>query len=127
MATKGHKPAGGIGSKNVTHKPVRTGAGARAVNKKYISQIGTSVGNHVQTSVEGGGKTLHGVRADPYKGRSFDPVPFGNELVNNIGKGGPGAGRTLYGQSGLQGQHGSVNPGGPKLTNTKNQWPDAKR
>jgi hypothetical protein len=31
----------------------------------------------------------------------------------NVGGGGCGTGRTLYGQSGSQGQHGSVNPGNP--------------
>jgi hypothetical protein len=48
-------------------------------------------------------------RGEPlHSGRSFQPVKFGNELATNVGKGGPGTGRTLYGQSGLQGQHGPV-------------------
>ena len=33
---------------------------------------------------------------------------LGNEVALNVGGGGPGAGRTLYGQSGVQGQHGPV-------------------
>jgi hypothetical protein len=109
-----HKAAGGIRSKNVTHKPVRTGVGARAVNVKWPAQVGLSRGNRVQNSLEGGGgKVLQGVRAEPYKGQSFKPVPLGNSLVNNVGAGSPGAGRTLYGQSGSQQQYGKANPGNP--------------
>jgi hypothetical protein len=40
---------------------------------------------------------------------------MGNKVALNVGKGGPGAGRTLYGKSGVQGQHGSVNPGQSRL------------
>ena len=123
-----HKPAGGIGSKNVVAKPVRTGAGARAVNKDWPATVGLSRGNRVQGALEGGGgAVLKGVRADPYKGASFKPAPLGNSLVNNVGQGGPGKGRTLYGQSGMQGTHGPVNPGANDRPSTKNQWPDAKR
>jgi hypothetical protein len=35
-------------------------------------------------------------------------VPFGNEVALNVGKGGCGTGRTLYGQAGTQGTHGDV-------------------
>jgi hypothetical protein len=52
------------------------------------------------------GEPLHG-------GRSFQPVPFGNAVALNVGKGGCGTGRKLYGQAGSQGQHGNVNPGNP--------------
>jgi hypothetical protein len=44
-------------------------------------------------------------------GSGFKKVPLGNELTTNVGKGGPGAGRTLYGKSGMQGQHGPSAPG----------------
>ena len=105
----GHRPAGGVESRNVVSKPVKTGVGARAVNKNWPAQVGGSRGNRVQGALEsGGGKVLTGVRAEPYKGPSFKLVPLGNALVNNVGKGGPGKGRTLYGQSGLQGTHDQV-------------------
>jgi hypothetical protein len=32
----------------------------------------------------------------------------------NVGKGGCGTGRTLYGQAGSQGTHGATNPGEPR-------------
>src|SRR5215472_6471973 len=104
--SKGHKPAGGIAGKNVTQKPVKTGVGARAVNVKWPAQVGASRGNRVQVAeTGGGGKVLSGVRAAPYAGPSFKPVPLGNALVNNVGKGGPGTGREVL-MSGTQGQHG---------------------
>jgi hypothetical protein len=41
---------------------------------------------------------------------------MGNEIALNVGKGGPGTGRTLYGQCGTQGQHPNGNPNGkPKV------------
>jgi hypothetical protein len=40
--------------------------------------------------------------------RNFQPTKFGNEVALNVKGGGPGTGRTLYGQSGTQGQHGPV-------------------
>ena len=102
---KGHRPAGGIASKNVVAKPVRTGVGARGVNVKWPATVGASRGNRVQGAIEsGGGKVLTGVRADPYAGPSFKPVPLGNALVNNVGKGGPGTGREVF-KSGTQDQH----------------------
>jgi hypothetical protein len=107
-----HKAAGGIKSRNIVEKPVKTGVGARGVDKKWVSQIGQSMGNKATNK----SKIMHGVRAvDPYKGESFRPVPLGNALVNNVGKGGPGTGRDVR-ACGSQGQHGSVNPGGPKRT-----------
>jgi hypothetical protein len=47
--------------------------------------------------------------------------------VNNVGAGGPGVGRNLYGKSGLQGTYGAVNRGEGRIANTKGQWPDSKR
>jgi hypothetical protein len=41
-------------------------------------------------------------------GRGYDGAKYGNELATNVGKGGPGTGRTLYGQCGTQGTHGEV-------------------
>jgi hypothetical protein len=96
-----YKPAGGIKSKNVVAKPVRTGPGAKAVNKRWVSDIGQSKGNHVN-SAEGGGKTLHGVRAYPHKGPSFNPGIQGNKVAAATVCG-PGGSRVIY-KSG--GQHG---------------------
>jgi hypothetical protein len=38
-------------------------------------------------------------------------VPLGNVVARNVGGGGPGTGRNLYGQSGFQSQYGASNPG----------------
>jgi hypothetical protein len=103
MAMKGHIPGGGIASNKVTERPVRTGTGSHSTSVGAIGQLGQKVGDHVTRQ----GST--GYRGEPFhSGRSFQPVKFGNELATNVGKGGPGVGRTLYGQSGLQGQHGPV-------------------
>jgi hypothetical protein len=48
--------------------------------------------------------------------KSFQPVPYGNQLVNNVGKGGPGAGREVM-ACGSQGQHGSAAPGNAPAKN----------
>jgi len=42
-----HRPAGGLKSKNVTERPVRVGPGARAIDKNWVGQIGSSQGNHI--------------------------------------------------------------------------------
>jgi hypothetical protein len=105
MAThrSGHKPGGGIASKQHVSIPVRTGTGSRSTNVGAVGQLGQKQGDHVTRE----GST--GYRGEPFhSGRSFQPVKFGNELATNVGKGGPGAGRTLYGQAGSQGQHGDV-------------------
>jgi hypothetical protein len=49
--------------------------------------------------------------------KSFQPVPFGNEVALNVGKGGPGAGREVM-SCGSQGQHGSAAPGNAPAKNT---------
>jgi hypothetical protein len=88
--------------------PVKYGQPAHRKRHEGVSRIGQSMGNKTTEHhriisnverVEGG--VIAGVGS----------VPLGNELAKNVGKGGPGAGRTLYGQCGTQGTHGPVNPG----------------
>jgi hypothetical protein len=78
-----------------------------------------------------GDKETHGRGSTGYKGerlhnpeKNFQPVKFGNELATNVGRGGPGTGRTLHGQSGSQGCHGQPAQGASGLPSTKAQWPD---
>src|SRR5436190_316042 len=98
-----HKPGGGPSGRQVTKQPVKSGPGARAVNIAWPATVGNSRANRVQGSSEGGvGKVLRGVRPSAYQSPSFNPVRQGNEVATNVGRGGPGAGRTLYGQSGQQ-------------------------
>ena len=105
-----HQPGGEPRSKNVVEPRIRTGSGSHNARPAGVSQIGYSVGDH---STNGPGSS--GYRGEPLHGpapRNFQPVPFGNEVALNVGKG--GCGRTLYGQAGSQGQHGSTNPGSPR-------------
>jgi hypothetical protein len=78
MAKSNHRPAGGLKSRQVVHKPQQLGAGARGVDKKWVSQIGQSMGNHITER----GEPVRGVRArDPYKGPSMNPTRYGNEIA----------------------------------------------
>jgi hypothetical protein len=108
---KGHIPGGGIASKQHVQTPVRTGSGSKSTRPAGVSQIGYAVGDH-STNRSGSsgyrGEKLHSPE------RNFQPVPFGNEVALNVGKGGCGTGRTLYGQAGSQGMHGATNPGNPR-------------
>jgi len=95
---------GGYHSRPHVEKPVKTGSGSRGTHPGGVAQLGQHVGDHT-TNRPGSS----GYRGEPlHNDRNFQPVKFGNELATNVGKGGPGAGRTLYGQSGQQGQHGPV-------------------
>jgi hypothetical protein len=106
MATK--QVGGGSRSRNVVEPKVRTGAARREINPKAVSQIGSSMGNRATDQT----KKLDSVEkfVGPKKPIS---VPLGNEVALNVGKGGCGAGRTLYGKSGAQQQYGPV-AGSPK-------------
>ena len=104
-----HRPAGGPKSKNVVQPSVRTGTGSYGTNPGGVGQLGQKQGSHITRHSDSDyrGEPLH-------SGRSFQPVPFGNEVALNVGKGGCGTGRTNYGQSGSQGTHGATNPGNPR-------------
>ena len=107
----GHRPGGGIASNKITERPIRTGTGSRGTRPAGVQMLGTMQGNHVTT--HGGGATGYtGERL--HNDKSFQPVKFGNEVALNVGKGGCGTGRTLYGQAGSQGTHGATNPGSPR-------------
>jgi hypothetical protein len=110
MAMRG-SGGGGYGSRPHVEKSIRTGSGSRGTHPGGVAQLGQHVGDK---ATHGNSKGT-GYRGEPlHNDRSFQPVKFGNELATNVGKGGPGAGRTLYGQSGLQGTHGATNPGSPR-------------
>ena len=105
-----HQPGGGPRSKNVVEPRVRTGTGSRGTHPGGVAQLGQHTGDHT-TNRPGSS----GYRGEPlHNDRSFQPVKFGNEVALNVGKGGCGTGRTLYGQAGSQGTHGATNPGNPR-------------
>ena len=90
---RGHKPGGGIASRQHVEKPIRTGAPARGYGPGWTSQLGQAQGDH--TTVQGGRGT--GYRGDPMLTRSpaGGAVPLGNETAAKCGQG-PGGGRTIY-------------------------------
>jgi hypothetical protein len=110
MRRSGTGSGGGIGmNKNVT-APVRTGSGSRGTHPGGVAQLG----QHVGDKATHGNPKGTGYRGEPlHNNRSFQTVPFGNEVALNVKGGGPGAGRTLYGQSGSQGCHGQPAAGNP--------------
>jgi hypothetical protein len=106
MAMKGSR-GGGYHSRQHVEKSVRTGTGSHSTRPGGVGQLGQKQGSHVTRHSDSDyrGERLH----NPSK--NFQPVKFGNEVALNVGRGGCGTGRTLYGQAGSQGTHGSVNPG----------------
>jgi hypothetical protein len=122
MAMKG-SGGGGYGSRQHVETPVRNGSGSRGTRPAGVAQIGTSWGDHV-TSFGGSQSSYQGEKL--HNDRNFQPTKFGNEVALNVGKGGPGTGRTLYGQSGVQGCHGQPAQGAAGLPSTRGQWPDSK-
>jgi len=107
--TKG-SGGGGYGSRPHVETMVRTGTGSRGTRPAGTAQIGIMYGDKAtHGDPKGTGYTGERLHND----RSFQPVKFGNEVSLNVGKGGPGTGRTLYGQSGSQGCHGQPAAGNP--------------
>jgi hypothetical protein len=101
MAMRG-SGGGGYGSRPHTEQSVRTGTGSRGTRPGGAESIGKIYGDHVTN------KDNTGYRGPKFHDdKSFQPVKFGNEVALNVGKGGCGTGRTLYGQAGSQGTHGT--------------------
>jgi hypothetical protein len=123
MRRSGTGSGGGIGMNKNVRPPVVTGTGSHSTRAAGTNKFGYSVGDHVTNRGDGTGyrgERLH----NPEK--NFQPVPFGNAVALNVKGGGPGTGRTNYGQSGSQGCHGQPAQGAGGLPSTKGQWPDAK-
>jgi hypothetical protein len=104
--------ASGGGIKSLKVKNVRQGTRetprVRGVNAVGANQLGEMQGNH---STDSGDMPF---RREPlYQEPNFQLVPLGNTLTNNVGKGGPGTGRTLYGQAGTQCMTGKAAQGVP--------------
>jgi hypothetical protein len=116
----GSRPGGGPASRVVKEVGVRTGQKPTGVNPAAVSQIGSSLGNHVTD-----GRTKLAYRGEPYREKTPISVPLGNAIATNIGKGGPGTGRTVM-VSGSQCQTGPVNPGSPAPGASKPIFPGFK-
>src|SRR5215469_3984140 len=101
MAMKGHRPAGGISSNKVVHRPHgKTEPRANAYRPQGVSQWGQAQGSHM----------THGNDSD-YRGeakrggRGYEPPGMISDPVKAVGHG-----RTIY-KTGTQCQTGSANPG----------------
>jgi hypothetical protein len=122
MKKSGTGSGGGFGSRNVKEVPVRVAQKPTGVNPGAVAQFGSAIGNH---STEQGRNLSY--KGEPYREKTPIGVPLGNAVALNIGKGGVGTGRTLYGQSGSQRQYGPAAPGNPpKAGELFPGWP-AKR
>jgi hypothetical protein len=97
----------GIQSKNVRQTPIKTGSGSTGIRPSYTNAPGSHFGDH---TTDGKSTGYRGPKRED--GKSFQPVRFGNEVALNVGKGGPGTGRTTY-ATGTQDQHGQPAPGNP--------------
>jgi hypothetical protein len=108
------KAGGGIHSNKVVAKPMRGGAPREGITAGYAGQLGNALGDHV---TDRGAQTANRA-AEPMKTAAPYKSAMGNELATNVGKGGPGKGRTVY-ASGSQAHHGGATaavakPGLPK-------------
>jgi hypothetical protein len=100
---------GGYHSRPHVEKPIKTGTGSRSARPAGVNMLGNMQGSHVTRGEESNyrGEPLH-------NDRSFQPTPFGNQVALNVGKGGPGTGRTIYktGSQALTGSGGPQKPSG---------------
>jgi hypothetical protein len=98
------KQNGGTGRSNGSAREVGVKAGSRS--RDLASPAGATQPGAIEYQ---GSRPL-------FRGTAPGATKMGNEIALNVGKGGPGTGRTLYGACGTQGQHPNGNPNGkPKV------------
>jgi hypothetical protein len=90
------RSGGGLTSNKLVHPKMRGGKRTLdAISPSAVSDLGMAIGYK---------------RAPLVKSTPKDFVPLGNDLATNVGRGGPGTGRTVY-PCGYQDQHGQAAPG----------------
>ena len=97
-------------SKHSGTKPVRSGGGINSLKTKSIREASREKPRTHKMSEEASaqlGASVAFKAPTLYQSHGFQPVRHGNELATNVGKGGPGAGRTVH-RSGAQGLYGAV-------------------
>jgi hypothetical protein len=97
----------GIKSRNLVHKPVRTGARREHIQKAGVAQLGNMEGDHATNKGASTGYTGVGL-IGPKQPIS---VKLGNEVAAST-KCGVGGSREVM-KSGSQGVQGPTNPGNP--------------
>jgi hypothetical protein len=96
---------GGITSNKLVREDVRSAPRTtNVVNPRGLSQYGTATGSMLNKQ---GSFTSRNSAEPMFDAPKADRVPMGNALVNNVGQGGPGAGRTVM-RAGSQATHGPV-------------------
>jgi hypothetical protein len=95
------RTGGGVGSNKHIKVPLVGGSSQlRKVAPGMAGNSGRAIGNHTMQGTT--------VRKDPpLHTPAPNPAPHGNSLTNNVGRGGPGAGRFNHGPSGSQGTYGA--------------------
>jgi hypothetical protein len=101
------KSGGGITSNKFVQPNIRTGSPNKGSSPGSADQIGQSVAFK---------------REEVERGRAYPGTKLGNEVALNIGKGGPGAGRTTH-PCGSQGRHGPPVAGEPRQGSTADVGP----
>jgi hypothetical protein len=107
MRRSGTGSGGGIGMNKNVQVPVKTGSGSTGIWPSYTNAPGSQFGDH---TTDGKSTGYRGPKRED--GKSFQPVPFGNEVALNVGKGGCSTGRTIY-KTGSQDMHGQPASGNP--------------
>jgi hypothetical protein len=102
MRRSGKGSGGGAGMNKNVSPSVKYGQPAKEKMVRGVSQIGQSMGNHI-TERTYKVNPIEKVRGGVIPG--VGTIPLGNETNRACGP--RGEGRTLYGQSGTQGQHGT--------------------
>jgi hypothetical protein len=99
------RSGGGIKMNKNVNVGVRAGPpSTHKISRTAVMHLGNKIGSHI---TEGG--DVKRPRYPLVEGTA-PQVASGNALATNVGKGGPGKGRTIY-KTGSQGTHGRVNPG----------------
>jgi hypothetical protein len=98
------KSGGGIGmNKNVSGKVYGGSRTTQVVSPRGVSQLGAAQGGKLTRE---GSFTGLNSSLPVFAGNRPAATALGNALTNNVGKGGPGTGRTTY-RSGYQSMHGA--------------------
>jgi hypothetical protein len=118
-------PGGGIGSRVNREVAVRYGQRAEEIRHQGVSQIGSSIGNHVTERRHPAPKATEAVRGALRPAGGPGGIELGNSLAAKTVCG-PGGSREVM-RSGSQGQQGPANPGLGRIADTKNQWPDTRK
>src|SRR5262249_8222749 len=108
------KAGGGVNSRQVRKVGLRTGPNStNRVSPCAVNQLGNHLGN--------------AKAVEPIYAGTMKQVPLGNTLATNVNGGGPGKGRTLYGQSGTNAQRGTNGSPRPAGRNIWDDFPVSKR